>query len=116
MKDDGSFVKDALQVYDEAIEDFAEVHICMDRSLPHLLKGQLYERIGDVRAAIKEYEYVLWIKPTEKLAIELLIGLYSEVGQAEDVKIMQAKLANRSIGDVKFPSRVKKSKSGQRLK
>jgi hypothetical protein len=67
------------------------VPVSVYRARPHLLKGQLFETTGDVRAAIKEYEYALWIKPHEKPAMERLVGLYSEVGQVDEVQVMQQK-------------------------
>ncbi len=104
-----------MECYDTAIEMLKGVPVSVVRARPHLLKGQLFESTGDIRAAIKEYEYVLWIKQHEKAAMERLIGLYSEVGQIDDVQIMQQKLANISIGDLKFPSKTRKSKKRTQL-
>jgi hypothetical protein len=98
-----------LECYNTAIEMLHTVPVSVYRARPHLLKGQLFETTGDVRAAIKEYEYALWIKPHEKPAMERLIGLYSEVGQVDEVQVMQQKLANIKLGDLKFPSKTKKS-------
>ncbi len=99
-----------MQCYNTAIEMLKEVPISVYRARPHLLKGRLFESTGDIPAAIKEYEYVLWIKPHERAAMERLIGLYSEVGRADDAQKMQQKLANISPGDLKFPSKTKHGK------
>ena len=87
-----------------------EVPVSVYRARPHLLKGRLFESTGDIPAAIKEYEYVLWVKPHEKAAMKRLIGLYSEIGRVDDAQKMQQKLANISPGDLKFPPKTKLKK------
>lgn len=79
-----------------------KAHISFNRAQPDLYMAQYYERVGNIQEAINAYQYVLWIKPHERSAMERLIGLYSEAGLVDEAEIMKQRLENTKTGDVKF--------------
>lgn len=89
-----------------AIEIHEKIDMDVNRYRSYLLRATALDAKGDLQEAIKAYEYVLWIKYDEQVALERLGALYLDVDQIDKAKEMLEKLIELRPNDPKLLSKL----------
>ncbi len=98
--------EDALECYNEAIDLHEQIPMDVNRYKSYLLKATALDAKGDLQDAINTYEYVLWIRPEEQIAMERLAALYLDVDRIDNAKEMLEKLIELRPNDQKLLSKM----------